>query len=54
MQDLPYTETLTVSGTVEEIRKKELTLQYPVVPGEILAEVGDTVTYGDVLATVDT
>ena len=54
MQQFPYTETLSVSGTVEAVYQKELTLSYPVVPGEIHADVGDYVSYGDVLATVDT
>ncbi len=51
--EYPYAETLTVTGTVEPVRKKELTLRYPVVPDRVLAEVGDAVSYGDVLATVD-
>ncbi len=54
MKEYPYTETLTVNGTVEELRKKEVILRYPVVPDQILVEVGDTVSYGDVIATVDT
>lgn len=53
LMEYPYAETLTVTGTVEPVRKKELTLRYPIVPDQVLAEVGDAVSYGDVLATVD-
>ena len=53
MQQMPYTETVTVSGTVEEEKKKEISLDLPIVPEQVMVQVGEEVEAGDVLATID-
>ncbi len=53
MQQMPYTETVTVSGTVEEEKKKEISLDLPIVPEQVMVQVGEQVEAGDVLATID-
>ena len=53
MQQMPYTETVTVSGTVEEEKKKEISLDFPIVPEQVMVQVGEKVKAGDVLATID-
>ena len=53
MQQMPYTETVTVSGTVEEEKKKEISLNLPIVPEQVMVQVGEKVEAGDVLATID-
>ena len=53
MKELEYTETFLVSGTVESTAQRELTPDFPLVPGEVLAKEGDVVSYGDPIATVD-
>lgn len=50
---MPYTETVTVSGTVEEEKKKEISLDLPIVPEQVMVQVGEKVEAGDVLATID-
>lgn len=40
MQQMPYTETVTVSGTVEEQKKKEISLDLPIVPEQVMVGVG--------------
>lgn len=53
MKQLNYTETFTVSGVVESPNQRELTLDFPVIPRKVLVKEGDSVSYGDPIATVD-
>lgn len=53
LQVKEYTETVKSSGTIEELNKKELLLEMPVVPDEVYVSVGDTVSIGDVIAKVN-
>lgn len=54
----PQAETVThqiyTAGNVEEEHKKEVFAELPVVPSQVLVDIGDTVTTGQLLARVDT
>ena len=53
MQKMSYTETVTVTGIIEEQKKREILLDFPVVPEQVMVQVGEKVQTGDVLATID-
>lgn len=53
MKQLNYTETFSVSGVVESPNQRDLTLDYPVIPKKVLVKEGDSVSFGDAIATVD-
>ena len=48
-----FSPTVSVSGRVEEKSRAEITLPMPAVPKQLFFEVGDTVSPGDVLASLD-
>ena len=52
-QKMNFTETVTVTGILEEQKKRDITVDFPVVPKEVMVEVGERVEAGDVLATID-
>ncbi|MEG2597531.1 MAG: HlyD family efflux transporter periplasmic adaptor subunit, partial [Oscillospiraceae bacterium] len=53
LRKMPYTDTVTVNGTLETVKKKEVLLDFPIVPSEVMAQVGKVVKVGDVLAKID-
>ena len=48
-----FTEDIAVSGIVEETSSREVTVNLPLIPREVLVSIGDAVAAGDVIATVD-
>lgn len=53
LKEVSYQESVRASGMIQEVEKKELSLDVPVVPKEVYVSVGDEVSAGDVIATVD-
>lgn len=47
-------DDIYVSGAVEEISKRDIFVEIPIVPDEVKVEIGDYVDVHDVIATVDT
>ncbi len=50
---MEFTETITVTGVLEEQKKRDITVDFPIVPEEVMVDVGERVDVGDILATVD-
>ncbi len=50
---MKFTETITVTGILEEQKKRDITVDFPIIPKEVMVETGERVDIGDVLATVD-
>ena len=48
-----YSEDIYINGTVEELTRKEVYVDIPVVPKEVKVSIGDTVSANQVLATID-
>lgn len=48
-----YTESVIANGSIEYDRKKEVYSDLPVIPEQVLVEIGDHVEVGDLLATVN-
>ena len=48
-----YEKKITANGDIQAIQTKELYVQTPVLPDLVMAEVGDVVQKGQLLATVD-
>lgn len=49
-----YTEDIYVSGSVEELSKKDIIAELPIVPEKINFKVGDYVNANDIIAEIDT
>ncbi len=52
-EKMNFTETVTVTGILEEQKKRDIAVDFPIVPKEVMVEVGEKVNIGDILATVD-
>ena len=48
-----YTESVIANGSIEYDRKKEVYSDLPVIPEQVLVDIGDHVEVGDLLATVN-
>lgn len=53
LQTVPYTETIYTTGKLESVNQSTITAPIPIVPKAVYVSVGDTVTAGQCLATVD-